>query len=405
MSPKPETDRVASELRDAARHLVMHPLVTAEHHREEFALIRRHQQHLGQWFTQRFGCRLLVTADTARLYKATVVARRRPLRTASAQPRPFRLQEYRALALVLAAVVSGAEVISLRDLVTRVRAAAAEAGVEFGSDAADRRALVTALRWMVAHGLAAELAERVDAYRDNEEADALLELRTDRIALLPLGSLTRARTVSQLLDRSQARRSTRAWMRALLLEEPVVYQRDLDEAEWSQLRRRLGEETEFFWEMFGLRIEARAEGVMAIDPGGKLSDVGFPLTGTVGHAALLLADALARQPSPRVSRQTATEMVAGFVAEHRQYWSQLSEDPSRLCEQALQLLADHRLVEPGTGGEDIRCVDEGRADHEDGELGSAIDADSREEGTDDVIVLPAAARYLLAVSHEQASML
>ena len=372
MSQSPVSDRLAADLRDAARFIVMHPLVAAERHPDQFALIRRNHQRLDQWFTQRFGYRLQVTADTARLHKAMAIPRRRPLLTAGTQPRPFRLPEYRALALILAAVVSGPSIISLRDLVGAVRAAAAEAGVEHGQESPDRRALVTALRWMIARGLAAELAERVDAFRDDEEADALIEMRPDRIAMLPMPVLARSQTVDELLDRSESRRSARAWMRALLLEEPVVYRGDFDDAEWSELRRRLGQEADFFDEMFGLRIEARAEGVMAVDPHGQLTDVAFPSTGTVGHAALLLADALVRHAASPVSREVVTAMTAEFAAQYRPYWSQLAQDPARLAAEALELLADHRLVELG--------------DH-------------------DVVVLPAAARYRVEAIHHQETML
>lgn len=371
MSQTFAADRLAVDLQDAARFVAMHPLVVAEQHPHEFALIRRHHRQLVHWFTQRFGYRLQVTADTARLYKTTAVSRRRPLRTVGTQPRPFRVPEYRALALILAAVVSGPSVISLRDLIGHVRAAAAEAEVEFGTESSDRRALVTALRWMIGRGLASELHERVDAYRDDEEADAVLEIRPDRITMLPLQVLARSTSAVELADRSESRRSARAWMRAQLLEEPVLYRSDLDDAEWSELRQRLGEEIGFFDEMFGLRIEARAEGLAAVDPAGELSDVGFPLTGTVGHAALLIADRLV-QHSTRISRATVTETVAEFAAEHRAYWSQLADDPERLAEQALELLADHRLV-----------ILEG----------------------DDVVVLPAAARYAVEATHEEVSML
>ena len=372
MSESAVAGRLAADLQDAARCLVMHPLVAGERHPEDFALIRRHHQRLDQWFTQRFGYRLHVTADTARLYKTTVVPRRRPLRTVGTQPRAFTAGEYRALALALAAVVSGPSVISLRDLIRKVQTAAAEAGVEFGTESSDRRALVTALRWMIAHGLATELHEHVDALRDDEGADAVLETRPDRIALLPLPSLSDAETADQLLDRSESRRSLRSWMRAQLLEEPAVYRDDLDDASWSELRRRLGEEADFFDEMFGMRIEARAEGVMVIDPDRQMSDVAFPVTGTVGHAALLLADRLVACSEARVSCDAVTAMVAELAVEHQSYWSQLRENPERLAREALDLLADHRLAEFDGG---------------------------------DVVVLPAAARYAMEVTHQEVSLL
>lgn len=372
MSAASDVDLLAVELREAARCLAARPLIAAELFGDEFMLIRRHQRQLDQWFTQRFGYRLQVTADTARLFKTTATVRNRPLRTATVQPRPFSHAEYLMLTLVLAAVVSGPNVISLRDLIGELRGAAAEAGVEMAAEPSDRRALVTALRWMIAHGLAAELHERIDEYAHDAEADAVLAIRPDRVAMLPLPVLARAESAEQLLARSNAGSSARSWMRARILEEPVVYRSDFDADEWSELRRRLGEEVGFFDEMFGLRIEARAEGVMAVDPDGDLSDVRFPQTGTVGHAALLLADHLAQRGEVSLRRDALVGLVAAFAVEHRSYWSRKADNPDRLTDEALALLADHRLVE--------------------------VDGD-------EVVVLPAAARYVLDVSHAEATML
>lgn len=365
-----------SELREAARFLVQHPLVTAEHHADEFRLIRRHRQQLDQWFTQRLGYRLQVSADTARLHKMTVVARMRPLRTATAGSRPFTVAEYRTLALTLAATASGPRLISLADLVLRLREAASEAGLSYGTGATERRALVTVLRWMVAEGIATELHSRVEAYAADEEHDAVLEFRPDRIAVLALPVLSRAESAEQLLDRSEQRRSARSWMRAQLLEDPVLYRSDLDETEWSQLRRRLSEEADFLDEMFGLVLEVRAEGIMAIDPTGMLTDMRFPASGTTGHAALLLVERMA-QADDESSRSAWSQadvvaIVSELAAEHRSYWSQLADEPSRLADEALDLLAAHRLVETSDG---------------------------------QVVVLPAAARYRAELTYQSAAML
>ena len=316
----PADPGLALDLRDAARRLVTDPLVLAESDPDMFLTIRRHEQKLDRWFTQRFGYRLQVTADTARLFKTTVVATRRPLRTATSQSRPFSGREYTMLALALAAVAAGPSVISLRDLIDEIRSAAIDAEVALTEESADRRALVTALRWMIRHGLAGEMHDRIDRYATDRAADAVLRIRPDRIALLPLPALARSETVGQVLDRSAQRLSARAWMRALLLEEPVLYRTDLADGEWAELRNRLNEESAILGEMFGLDIEARAEGVMAIDPEDGLTDSRFPQTATVGHAALLLIDP-ARQPGPE-RRQQAWEMgadplqAAGYGAGH-----------------------------------------------------------------------------------------
>ncbi len=345
---------IALDLRAAARHLAEHPIVLAEHEPDMFRLIRRHGPQLDRWFTQRFGYRLQITADTARLFKSAVVAKRRPLRTASSSGRPFSQREYTMLALALAAVAAGPDVISLRDLIHDIRSAAIDAGTALSEDPSDRRALVTALKWMIGCGLVSEMHERVDSYASDGKADAVLKVRPDRVALLPLPVLSRSETAQQVLDRSDQRQSPRAWMRSMLLEEPVVYRSDLVESEWAELRRRLGEETDIFDEMFGLRIEARAEGVAAIDPDGGLTDSRFPTGGTVAQAALLLIDRLVDLDCNPVEHATAVDLVAGLTREHRRHWSKSADDPERLTATVFELLFEHRLAEPS--GDGIRLL-------------------------------------------------
>ena len=155
---------VAAEQRAVARHLITQPFVRMETDPEMFRLIRRHEQLLDRWFTQRLGYRLQVTADSARLFKTTTVPRRRQLMTVSSQPRPFTRREYVMLVLTLAAIAAGPNVISLRDLVHEIRSAAADADISIVDDPSERRSLVTALRWMIAHGLVSEMHDRVDRY-------------------------------------------------------------------------------------------------------------------------------------------------------------------------------------------------------------------------------------------------
>ena len=370
--PRPE---IALDLRGAARHLVENPMVAAEQNPEMFRLIRRHEPQLDRWFTQRFGYRLQVGADTARLFKSSVVATRRPLRTAGATRRPFSQREYTMLALALAAVAAGPDTISLRDLIEEIRSAAAEAGVALSEESSDRRALVTALRWMIGCGAATEMHAHIDSYASDGSADAVLRVRPDRVALLTLPVLARAETPEQLVDRSEQRRASRPWMRSLLLEEPVVYRSDLTDGEWAELRRRLGDEARIFNEMFGLSIEARAEGLAAIDPESGLTDSRFPAGGTVGQAALLLIDRLVAAERNPVERTAAVAAVAELAEVHRvrsRHWAQIADDHERLTDDILELLQDHRLAQVS---------------------GEAVE------------LLPAAWRYAVEVRIEQGSLL
>ena len=340
--------QVQLDLTDCARYLLQHPLLCEEHDPDRFRLVRRHEHALDRWFTQRLGYRLHVTADTARLYKATSVAFRRPLMTPSQSPRPLSIREYTLLCLILAAVAAGPRVISLRDLIDRIRTAANDAGVVLVEEASERRALVTAMQWLIAHGVARELHERIERYGSDEHADAVLEVVPDRVALLPLRGLVTVDTAEELVDRPERTAVNRQWMRARLVEDGVLYRDDLLPHEWAEFRRRLGEETNILGEMFGLRLEVRAEGVAAIDPDGGLTDQPMPATGTVGHAALVLLDRLCLEADGAAEHVVSYPYVVealGELAAQNRHWSKLADQPHKLARPVLALLADHRLVE------------------------------------------------------------
>jgi uncharacterized protein (TIGR02678 family) len=336
--------QAAFELRICARHLVQQPLTCKEHDPEIFRIVRRHEAELDRWFTQRLGYRLHVNADTARLFKDGFIPARRPLLTAT--QRAFHQLEYVLLSLVLGATVAGPDVVSLRDLVERVRSSASEANITLEDSPTARRSFVAVLQWMIARGLASELHARVEAYAGDENADAVLKIRPDRIALLPLPALAGAGTAEELLVRGDRRSVTRQWMRCRLVEEPVVYRSDLSEAEWSELRRRLGEEERLLEEMFELTLEARGEGVAAIDPTGALAERRFPTGGTLGHAALLLIARL-HMESERSARQEDIISTLGELAEiHKRRWAaDMVDAPERLALRVTELLVDLRLGE------------------------------------------------------------
>jgi uncharacterized protein (TIGR02678 family) len=351
MSEDPQS---AGERRVAARHLLTHPLTCEEHDPDVFRLVRRHEVELDRWFTQRLGYRLHVGVDTARLWKMGYLPTVRPLRAPSG--RPLHGLELTLLVLALACTAAGPPVISLRDLVDLVRSAAAEADIPLSGDGTDRRALVAALRWMIDHGLAVELHDHIDAYAADAGADAVLRIRPDRIALLPLPAIA-SDTADAVLASADRRAATRQWLRSRLVEDPVVYQTDLDEAEWLELRRRLGDEALFLDEMFGLAIEARAEGVAAIDPGGGLTDRTFPASGTEGHAALLLIAALRADPGRWRAMDEIEAIVAELAGQHRRHWARdLAGAPDRLAKRVVDLLCEVRLAERGAGPEEMRLL-------------------------------------------------
>lgn len=326
----------------AARALLVHPWRTAQADPTLFALIRRHAEILDRWFTQRLGYRLIVHGDTARLVKTGHVPADRPLRTHT--ERPFTGREYVMLALVLAATASGPDRISLRDLVLAVRSAAADAGVVLDGGTPERRALVTALRWLIGHGVMRELDRNVAGYESDAGADALLEIRNDRLALLATPSLIGSESAEELLERAAGERRGRAAARRRLVEDPVLNAEDLAPDDWAEVRRRFGEEARYLEEMFGFVVEARAEGAAAIDVEGGCSDLAFPRAGTTPHAALLLLRTLVPQ---RTGTDPATldEDVAELIRRYGKYWSQEAvADPAALRAAAVELLLRMGLV-------------------------------------------------------------
>jgi len=338
----------AEELRVCARHLVQQPLTCKEHDPELFRWIRRHEAELDRWFTQRLGYRLHVDADTARLFKSGYTPAQRPLRARTG--RAFHPLEYVMLSLVLGSLAAGPDVISLRDLIEQVRSAAVEAEVTLEDSPATRRALVSVLHWMIARGLATELHANVEAYVGDEGADAILKLRPDRIAMLALPALVGVTDADELLACAERRDNTRQWMRCRLVEDPVVYRSDLSEAQWSELRRRVGDETNLLEEMFGLRMESRAEGIAAIDPTGELAEQRFPTGGTLGHAALLLLAALREHGDRAIAWGEVVGEIEVLAARHARGWSkERTQDPARLARSVCELLQELRLVETNAG--------------------------------------------------------
>jgi uncharacterized protein (TIGR02678 family) len=331
----------AGELTGAARALLTRPWRTAEADHPLFLLIRRHAEQLDRWFTQRLGYRLVVGTDTARLTKSGHIPRDRPLRTPT--QRPFTGPEYTLLALVLAATAAGPDRISLRDLVLQVRSAAADAGIALDGATSERRALVTALRWLVDHDVVRELDRSVSGYEADADADALLEIRNDRMALLPAPALVGARSADELLDRAGGEGTGRAALRRRLVEDPVLHADDVAPEDWAELRRRFGEESRYCEEMFGLAIEARAEGAAAIDVDGGCTDIPFPAGGTTAHAALLLLDALTTRYRDGADPEDLDREVRELLERYGRYWRK-DVEPDALLDEVVALLTAMAVV-------------------------------------------------------------
>jgi uncharacterized protein (TIGR02678 family) len=356
-------ENLAAERRTAIRLLLRQPLVTVATHPDEFPLIRRHADDLARQFSQVLGYRLTVEPGFARLHKAGL-GRDGGRRLERGSGAPFTPRTYAYLALTLAALVTAPEQLLLSEVVTRTRAAAAEAGVDIGEPnrLTERRALVAALKQLMTWRVLAEDEGSVDSYAGDAEADALLTIDREIARRLVSGPVSQAASPDDLIGKAAdpGEAGPRHRVRRLLIETPVVYVDDLTEEERDWLRRSQRREQRILEDFAGLRTEIRAEGVALIDPEAELTDTQFPATGTVAWAALLLVGKLAAELGPADGAAAVTipdgrvgELLRALIEEHRTAWSrELTAAPELLADAVLDLLRRMRLVRPAHPQED-----------------------------------------------------
>lgn len=365
--PKPADDPyAAAERRRAARALLREPLLHGDGPgAEEFRLVRRHRAELARLFADGLGYRLVVDPQAARLFKPGLGRDpSRPLRKNSGAPFPPRA--YALLCLTLAALTTARQQLLVDELVAAIRSAAAEAGVDVDLDQiGDRRALYAALVALVRFGVLRERDGDLERWTNDGRTPALLDVRRDRLSLMISAPLAGPATPDQLLETAalpSAAGGARVAIRRRLAESPVLSAADLPEeyAEW--WRRNRNREREWFRDRFGLELEVRAEGALAIDPDDELTDVTFPAGGSAKHFALLLlpalvglvrargADTPGRTWAPIAAQEVASVSAEVFAAWSRWLKREHRERPEQVRQEALALLASLGLIEQGEHG-------------------------------------------------------
>ena len=170
------------------------------------------------------------------------------------------------------------------DLVGHVRSAAVDAHIDLDLDTlADRRALHAALVVLLDLGVLHERDGDLEHWVD-QRTTSLLDVRRGVLSLLvaaPLGSVGNMSGSRRRIGAIGGRRRTHT-VRRQLLESTILSTDELTEEQADWWRRNRNREREWFGEHFGLDLELRAEGALAVDPDDELTDEEFPGRGGLG---------------------------------------------------------------------------------------------------------------------------
>ncbi|TYB69319.1 TIGR02678 family protein [Nonomuraea sp. PA05] len=359
-------DEERVQRRAALRALLARPLLTAERDPEALLLVRRHVTELRDWLARETGWRLMVDSGTARLFKTAPDARDATHPARGKAGEPYGRRRYVLFCLALATLERADAQTTLGRLAEEVLSAAAEPELDFTftlDTRAERADLVAVVRMLLDWGVLRRVAGDEEAYL-SATGDVLYDVRRPVLATLLTGArgpstisapsfeerLTElmAEPVADTDDlRNQAlrRRLTRK-----LLEDPVIYLADLDEAERAYLASQRHAIVRRLEEATGLVAEVRAEGIAMVDPEDQLTDVRMPEQYTDGHVTLLVAEQLA------VHGELTLEELEAFVRraarEHTSFWRKGVTEPGAetgLLATALDKLTALRLVRVADG--------------------------------------------------------
>jgi uncharacterized protein (TIGR02678 family) len=330
--------------------------------------VRRQRRRIAEIFRDQLGWR--VTADDNGPVRAlcTPGAGHVPRGLTNRSGRPFDPRRYALLFLVLASLEAAGARTTLRLLFADVcnRAGGLES-LDFDNEqAASRRAFVHAVQAAVDLGIL-ELAEGAEEdFAARGEGDALYRVDRERLTRLLATSkppslaagpdAAVAEDLYTATEDGQRRQRRHRVLRALVCE-PVLYRGDLTEAELDYLSSQEPRIRRLLEEVFGLDLETRAEGWIAVDHAGDLSDEKFPAIQAARAAALAVVD------ETRVRRQgaatvgwTAEELVAFAASLANRFGSSWPLQPddieatAKMAADAAAVLIAMRLAEPADKG-------------------------------------------------------
>lgn len=359
----------------ATRALLRRPLLRHGADADAFAFVRRHATELRDWFDQNTGWRLHADTEVARLFKR---AEPDPAGTHPAlDPRshvPFGRRRYVLLCLALSVLERADAQITLGRLAEGTIVAAgdarlAAAGVTFELSGREERAdLVAVVRLLLDLGALARVAGDEEAFV-REAGDVLYDVERRVLAVLisaPRGPSTITETqfedrLAELnaepepLSDELRTRAIRHRLTRRLLDDPVLYHAELDEAEAAYLTSQRAALTRRVSARAGLLAEIRAEGIAMVDERDELTDVRMPEVGTDGHVALLISEHLALRAQNGEGccpEEDLHALVRRLAQEHQAYWRRSTRDSGAevtLVEHALERLVALRLVRRAGG--------------------------------------------------------
>lgn len=360
------TDESVAQQRAALRALLAKPLLTAGADDETLRLVRRHAAGLREWLAAETGWRLVVDAESARLFKTAGHGDgTHPARDGRGRP-AFGRRRYVLACLAMAVLERADAQITLGRLAEGVLVAAgepelADAGVVFTLSRRDERSdLVAVVRLLLSLGVLERVAGDEDAYL-TATGDVLYDVRRRVLAALLTGSRGpsivevsgHAARLAELTsepvpDTDDLRnRALRHRVTRRLLDDPVVYYDELTEDERGYLVSQRHAITRRIEQATGLVAEMRAEGVAMVDPDDELTDVRMPEQRTDGHVTLLVAEYLARRTGEPVPVDRLRAHIRAMAREHETYWRRGVTEPgadAELLTVALDRLRALRLV-------------------------------------------------------------
>jgi uncharacterized protein (TIGR02678 family) len=302
------------ELQAATRTLLRSPLVTARRS-DELRLVLKWETVLRNELAQKFGYRLDVSRNAARLL-------RRP--TSLSSQRAARLEGGRALGrwgyvylcLTLAALEQPGHQVIASELLARITNLARgddRLGIDT-TEYAQRRAFRDSVRYLEQLGVLTVRDGDVESLL--HEGQVLWDLDRDAAAMCMVAAPSILRSVRSVHDfiaepevsTPEGRsRIARQRLNRRLVDQPVVLLGDLstEEAELAWRNRR--REAENVARLTGCEVELRREGIVVVDhPSQPIGGQRFPGSDSVAHAALLWLTALLDHLGDRTSTRASS---------------------------------------------------------------------------------------------------